>query len=158
MKWKPADRSRVAVMMVSSVLMLALAVVVRASTESPFAPRVRVRWTPDIEDARRTSIEQQFRLQNGTPTENNTWEYDLVDPSPALVTALVGHDDVADTHYIDRSTGMVAPDAPTGTIRVPERRAAALIHSLLFDWFLLFWASATLVSGVWLASDAGTRD
>ena len=154
---KPGARWRVILMLVVSVLILVVAVGVRASTQSPFAPRVRVRWAP-MDDARRIANEQQLHLWNGTRADDNTWEYDLVDPSPASVAALVAHDQVADTHYIDRSTATVAPDAPTGTIRVPERRFAALVHSLLFDGFLLFWASATLVSGVWLASDADARD
>ena len=154
----PGDRARVALMMAASLLILVLAVFVRAATPSPFAPRVRVRWTPSIEDANRVAFERQLHLLNATRAGNNTWEYDLVDPSPASVAALVGHDEVADTHYIDRSTATVAPDAPTGTIRMPERRLAGLVHSLLFDWFVLFWASATLVSGVWLASGVDARD
>ena len=145
-------------MMAVSVLILVLAVFVRASTPSPFAPRVRVRWTPSIADANRAALERQLHLLNGTRAVNNTWEYDLVDPSPASVAALVGHDEVVDTHYIDRSTALVAPDAPTGTIRVPERRFAGLVHSLLFDWFVLFWAAASLVSGVWLTSGADAHD
>ena len=144
--------------MAVSLLMLVGAVVVRTSTPSPFAPRVRVRWAPTVEEADRTALEYHHRLLNGTAAENNTWEYDLVDPSPAAVATLVGQNEVADTHYIDRARGIVAADAPIGTIRVRERRLAAFVHSILFDWFLLFWASATLVSGVSLASGADARD
>jgi hypothetical protein len=152
-----ADRSRVVVIMTVSLLILILAIVVRASTESPFAPRVRVRWTPSITEARRADLERELRLLNGTRTVDDTWEYDLVDPSPESVAALVGHAEVADTHYIDRSRATVAADAPVGTIRVPERRVAALVHSSLFDWLLLFCASTALVSGVRLASGAAVR-
>jgi hypothetical protein len=155
---RPSDRSRVIFMMAVSLLILVFAVVVRVSTPSPFAPRVRVRWTPAAEEARRAALERQLHLRNGSRADDGAWEYDLVDPSPVSVAGLVGHADVADTHYIDRSTATVVADAPSGTLRVPERRMAALVHSLLFDWFLLFWASATLVSGVWLASGADARD
>ena len=146
-------------MMAISLLILILAIVVRASTASPFAPRVRVRWTAAVAEAERAALERELRLRNGTPADdNNTWEYDLVDPSTASVAALVAHDEVDDTHYIDRAAARVAADAPIGTTRLPERRMAALVHSLLFDWVLLFAASATLVSGVWLASDGDSRD
>jgi hypothetical protein len=148
------DRRRVIALMVASVLTLVLSIALRASIESPFAPRVRVRWTPAIAESRRVDLEREFWLFRGTRAEGDTWEYDLVDPSPASVAALIANPDVRDTHYIDRARTMVASDAPIGTIRVRERRLAALVHSILFDWFLLFWASAILVSGVWLASDA----
>jgi hypothetical protein len=156
--FKDSDRSRVVLMMAISLLILILAIVVRASTESPFAPRVRVRWTAAVAEAERAPLERQLRLRNGTPADDNTWEYDLVDPSTASVAALVAHDEVDDTHYIDRAAARVAADAPIGTTRLPERRMAALVHSLLFDWVLLFAASATLVSGVRLASDGNSRD
>ena len=152
------DRRRVIGLMIASVLMLLLSIALRASTESPFAPRVRVRWSPGIEDARRSALEREFWLFRGTRTDGDTWEYDLVDPAPASVAALIANPDVADTHYIDRGRTVVAADAPAGTIRVRERRVAAFVHSILFDWFLLFWASATLVSGVWLASATAGRD
>jgi hypothetical protein len=128
------------------------------STASPFAPRVHVRWSAAADDSRRAALEQRFQLLNGERRDRETWEYDLVDPSPASVTALVAHPWVADTHNIERATGRIAPDAPAGTVRLPERRVAALVHSILFDWFLLFWASSIVVSGVWLAADADARD
>jgi hypothetical protein len=155
---KISDRSTVRVFIAVSVLMLAGATALRASMPSPFAPRVDVRWAATIDDGQRAALEQQFSLRNGVRRDGETWEYDLVDLSTASVAALVAHPGVADTHNIDRAIGRVAPDAPAGTIRLPERRAAALVHSILFDWFLLFWASSIVVSGVWLAADADARD
>jgi hypothetical protein len=155
---KSSDRFPVVAYIAASILILAVAITLRVSTPSPFAPRVRVRWSPTVEERQRAVLERQFSLFKGERHEDETWEYDLVDPSPAFVAALVAHPDVADTHYIDRATGRVASDAPVGTLRVPERRGAAFVHSIVFDWFLLFWASSIVVSGVWLASGADTRD
>jgi hypothetical protein len=152
------DRSNVRLFVVASVVMLPAATVLRASMPSPFAPRVHVRWDAAVGDGQRAALERQFSLLNGERRADETWEYDLVDLSPASVTALVEHPGVADTHNLDRATGRIAPDAPAGTTRLRGRRAAALVHSILFDWFLLFWASSILVSGVWLAADADARD
>jgi hypothetical protein len=155
---KSNDRFRVQVFVVASVLVLAAASVLRVSMPSQFAPRVRVRWSSTLEDGRRAALEQQFSLFRGERHDVQTWEYDLADPSRELVTSLVAYPDVADTHYIERGTGRIASDAPVGTIRLRERWFAALIHSFVFDWFLLFWASAIVVSGAWLASGPAARD
>jgi hypothetical protein len=155
---KNRNRFRVQAFVTVSVLVLAAAIVLRVSTPSPFAPRVRVRWSPTLEDGRRAALERQFSLLRGERHDVQTWEYDLADPSPGLVTSLVADPDVADTHYIERATGRIAPDAPVGTTRLRERLLAAVIHSFVFEWFALFWASAVLVSGVWLASGAAARE
>jgi len=154
---KRSDRSKVRLFIVFSVLILAAATVLRASMPSPFAPRVHVRWAAAVDDSQRAALEQQFSLRDGARRADGTWEYDLVDVAPASVTALVAHPGVADTHNIERATGRIAADAPDGTIRLPERRASVLVHSILFDWFLVFWASSIVVSGVWLAADADAR-
>jgi len=153
-----ADRSKVRAFTVVSVVILAAALAMRASAPSPFAPRVHVRWGASIEDDRRAALERRFSLLNGERRQDDTWVYDLADVAPASVTALIQHPDVADTHYIERDTGRIAPDAPTGRVRLTDRRFAALVHSFVFDWFLLFWASSIVVSGVWLASSPDARD
>ena len=122
------------------------------SAPSPFAPRVHIRWAAGISDAQRTDLERRFALTGRQPRENMTWEYDLVDVSPAAVRALVDHPAVADTHYIDRRSAQIASDAPPGTVRLAERKLAGWIHSSLFEWFMFFWVSALVVSGVRLAS------
>ena len=155
---KNGNRFRVQAFVAASVLVLAAGIVLRMSMPSPFAPRVRVRWSPALEDGRRAALERQFSLFRGQRQDVQTWEYDLADPSPALVTSLVADPDVADTHYIERATGRIAPDAPIGTTRLRERWLATVIHSFVFDWFLLFWASAIVVSGAWLASGPAARD
>jgi len=152
-----ADRRRIRAFAVSSVIMLASSGVLRVSSPSPFAPRVHVRWAAEISDAQRTALERRFALIEGQPRENTTWEYDFSDVSPSAVRALIEDPAVADTHYIDRRSGQVAADAPRGTTRLSQRRLAGWIHSSLFDWFMLLWASSLVVSGVWLASAANSH-
>jgi hypothetical protein len=141
-----------------SMLFFAAAAAVRVYTPSPFAPRVHVRWSTSVESDQRAALERRFSLVNGQQRDADTWEYDLADPSPVSITALIQHPDVADTHYLDRATGSVSPDAPIGTVRLNDRWFAALVHSIVFDWLLLFWASSVIVSGVWLASAPGRRE
>ncbi len=149
-----SHRLRVAAFIAASVLILVAAIALRASTPLPFAPRVRVRWNATLDADQRAALERQFRLFMGESHDHTTWEYDLVDSSPALVAALVAHPDVADTHYLDRSTGRIAPDAPAGSIRLRGRPIAAFVHSIAFNLVLLFWTFSIIVSGVWLASGA----
>jgi hypothetical protein len=152
------DRAKVRAFAAVSVVILAAALAMRASAPSPFAPKVHVRWGAGVDDDQRAALERRFSLLNREHRQDDTWEYDLTDVAPASVTALVQHPSVADTHYIERDTGHIAPDAPTGGVRLTDRRLAALIHSFVFDWFLLFWASSIVVSGVWLASSPDARD
>jgi hypothetical protein len=141
-----------------SIAMLVAATTIRLVAPSAFAPRVHIRWSPAVDDGRRASLEARFHLFHGVPHDRQTWEYDLADPSREAVSALVAHPDVADTHYIERSTGQIAADAPAGTVRLPGRPVTSLVHSSVFDWLMFFWAASVLVSGVWLASAADARD
>jgi hypothetical protein len=137
-----------------STLMLAASVIVRATTPSPLAPRVHVRWIESISDARRAVLERDFTLVAGQRREGTTWEYDLADPSHSTIQILINHPAVVDTHYIDRGVGAIAADAPRGTTRLDRPGAASWIHSSLFDWFVAFWISSFVVSSVRLASAA----
>jgi hypothetical protein len=153
-----SDRGKVRVFLALSIAVLAAAVVVRLSAPSPFAPRVHVRWSPTLPVEQRATLERRFSLVNGERREDETWAYDLVNLELASVTDLIEHPAVEDTHYIDRTTGAVAADAPAGTVRLSGRRLAGVVHSLVFDWFLLFWASSVVVAGVRLASDEAPPD
>ena len=129
----------------------------RAYTISPLAPRVHVRWADDVSDAQRSTIERRFALADGLRRDGATWEYDLTEPSPIAVRALIVEPAIVDTHYIDRESGVVAVDAPLGTTRLTGRRVSGLIHSSLFDWFMSLSVSSLAVSGVWLAFEAKAR-
>jgi hypothetical protein len=152
-----ADRRRMRAVGVFSLTILVGSVALRALAPSPFAPRVNVRWTDALTDTQRRGLERRFALVEGQRQEGTTWVYDLTELSPPAVLALVRDPAVADTHYIDRDTGRVAADARHGTTRLGDRWAAGWIHSTLFEWFILLWVSALVVSGVWLASAADAR-
>jgi hypothetical protein len=151
------ERRRIRALAAASVVMLLATATVRLSAPSPFAPRVHVRWSEDVSDARRTELEGRFSLLQGRQREAATWAYDLLDVTPSSVRELIADPSVADTHYLDRVSGEVAADAPPGTVRLAERRLAAWIHSPLFDWIMFFWASSLIVSGVCLASATDAR-
>jgi len=151
------DRGRVLVYVAVSGIMLASSVTIRLSAPSPFAPRVHVRWAEGIADAQRSQLEERFVLLAGRRRDGSTWEYDLAEPSPSTIQALLRSPAVGDTHYIDRSTGAAAPNAPRGTTRLNQGRLVAWIHSRLFDWLMAFWASSLFVSSVWLACPPDLR-
>lgn len=68
------------------------------------APRVSVRWAPEMAPDDRTARERRYDLRNGERDEGTTWQYDLGDRSRDNIGALV-HDPAAlDTGYIDRET------------------------------------------------------
>lgn len=146
------DRRRILALALFSVIMLAATAALRVWAPSPFAPRVHIRWVAGISDTQRAELERRFGLIEGRRRDDATWEYDLTNVSPSAVSALIADPAVADTHYLDRSSGQVVADAPPGTTRLSERRTAGWIHSSPFEWLMLVWVSSLLVSGVWLAS------
>jgi len=146
------ERGKVRAFAAVSVVMLFATILLRLSTPSPFAPRVHVRWAPEVSPSARAELERRFALATGEQRDATTWEYDLLDLEPASVRSLIAHPAVADTHYLDRDAATVTSDAPAGSIRLADRRFAGWVHSPLFDWFVLLWASSLIVSGVWLAS------
>jgi len=68
----------------------------------PPGARVNVRWQPSVDQGARARLETRFQLTDGERLDEFTWRYDLVDPSPENVRAIVAEPLVADTHHIDR--------------------------------------------------------
>jgi hypothetical protein len=116
-----------------------------------WAPRVNVRWAPDVTEEQRIALEQNFALAMPTFVEGTTWTYDLGDPSPAKVNALVHHPAVEDTHGIDRRAGVVNADAPRGTTRTGSYPLGAWVASETVAWVGLCAAWAVVLSCAWLA-------
>ena len=77
----------------------------------PPGGRVHVRWQPSIDEASRQRLESQFRLLDPEPLEAETWRYNLVDPRPETIRAIVVEAAVADTHDINRGTFTLEPGA-----------------------------------------------
>jgi hypothetical protein len=63
---------------------------------------VHVRWTPDVTDAERVTLERRFRLIAGQRGEGSTWEYQLTDPSTGNIRSIVQHERVDDTAHLNR--------------------------------------------------------
>ena len=70
--------------------------------EPPHPVRLHVRWTADVDDARRGELERQLRLQRGQHSEGTTFVYELDPPSTDAIRAIVQHPSVDDTAHINR--------------------------------------------------------
>lgn len=64
---------------------------------------IHVRWKPDVDAARRSSLEQELALTEGRWTEGTTFAYLLTDPSTGRIRTIVGHPSVDDTEHLNRT-------------------------------------------------------
>jgi hypothetical protein len=71
-------------------------------TAGPPGGRVHVRWQPSVDLSARQHLESQFRLLDPVQLDEETWRYDLADPRPDAIRAIVRDAAVADTHDINR--------------------------------------------------------
>lgn len=106
----------------------------------PHTPvHIRVRWAPALADGLRAELERRFQLTGGRPTDGDTWEYQLSDPSTATIRHIVESDQVDDTAHLnriryrpefaqDRSRQIVASAAAAG--------AAGAVAWLLFGGWI----------------------
>lgn len=133
-----------------SLVVLAAVEVVRRSP-SARAPRINVRWAEGVSDADRTAVERQFRLLQGVHETDRTWAYDAGDPEPARLRALIAHPAVEDTHHLDRTTGVVAVEAPRGTTWLRQDWTAVWRESATLEWVARLSSIWALVSIAWLA-------
>ena len=90
-------------------------------------PRIGVRWAPGTADDDRETIERSFGLVASHSEEDRTWEYDLLDVSPANVMALLSHPLVEDTSGIDRGSGRLVPRDPEPAPEPAHMRAPSLV-------------------------------
>jgi len=94
---------RGALLLVVSFLVLAAAArSILLYFEPPHPIRVHVRWTGDVDEVRRASLEQQLSLTLGEYREGSTWLYVLPSPTTEAIQALVQHPNVEDTQHVDR--------------------------------------------------------
>lgn len=85
----------------------------------PAGALVHVRWASSVDKSTRRALEQRFHLSGGERQDEDTWRYDLRDPSAANLRRLITDRAVADTHHIDRA-GFSIDATATRTTR-PER-------------------------------------
>lgn len=105
---------RTATALGAACLALAMLFPERQALAEP-APRVSIRWVSTLDEAARGEMERRFSLTAAERSDDvsvNAWTYRLLDKSRDNVRALVGHPDVADTHYIDRETFEVEREQP----------------------------------------------
>ncbi len=75
-------------------------------TSAPFFDvfgTVNVRWREGVTDDDRAELERRFALRLGEFQGGRTWQYRLKDLSRSNVTALIGNNEVEDTHGLDRN-------------------------------------------------------
>jgi hypothetical protein len=113
----------------------------------PRGALVTVRWEQSIDATTRQRLQTQFRLTDGEPLDASTWRYDLTDPSPDILRALVVDPAVADTHGIDRRNFTLDGAERTARARMLYGdvlvRAADAVATILIS----FLALLTLVVG-----------
>jgi hypothetical protein len=68
----------------------------------PTGGRIHVRWQAAVDVDTRQRLESQYRLIDPEQLDERTWRYDLVDPRPDTIRAIVNDAAVADTHDINR--------------------------------------------------------
>ncbi|MEQ1573847.1 MAG: hypothetical protein ABL993_06325 [Vicinamibacterales bacterium] len=122
----------------AAVVIGALALVALLPDHPPTEPPVpvNVRWTSGLAADTRAALEQRFSLTEGEATSNpETWVYHITDVSVANVQALVTHQDVKDTHHIDRSTFAVELP-PRPWTKYPDRTLLLVTGVAL--WFCGF--------------------
>ena len=153
---RSGDQTHVRVLAAAAALVLIAVWTIRVFVPGASAPRVHVRWDMDLNDPDRRGLERRFSLLEGERIDGTTWSYDLADPSSTVISEIVGHPSVADTHYIDRANAEVSGDAPPGRTRIHGGLSVAR-DSRLFAWAERFLAALVLLSGVWLLTAARTR-
>src|SRR2546426_4574872 len=94
------------------------------------APRITVRWAPDVTDASRIWIERAREFRVPLHREGRTWSYALLNESPGNIARLLDDPRIADTHLIDRKTFTVFPDAPRGPNRTRHINRIPIFHYL----------------------------
>jgi hypothetical protein len=80
----------------------------RMTIEPATARRFHVRWTADIGDADRASLERKYHLSQARFEGGSTWSYSTGDETHANIRRLVDDPAVADTNGIDRAAGTLA--------------------------------------------------
>ena len=86
------------------VLLCAAAPVAARLLAGPPGGRVHVRWQAAVDEATRQRLESRYRLADPDKLDELTWRYDLIDPRPDTIRAIVNDAAVADTHDINRDS------------------------------------------------------
>ena len=145
------DRRQVGALAMASMLVLAFIGYLDVFVPHAFAPRVYVRWREGVNETARAQNERQLKLLAGERYDGTTWAYDLVDPSPQRIGAIVAHPSVQDTGNIDRSRLTVSDQTRLG--RTPVHGGLSLWRdSPVVQWLTRLASSFLVLSGLWFAT------
>jgi hypothetical protein len=123
----------------------------------PPGGRVHVRWQAAVDEAARQRLESQYRLADPERLDEHTWRYDLIDPRPDIIRAIVNDAAVADTHDINRDA--YALDAAAVRTSRRQRFAAGDAFVSVADALSLSLAVlALLLVGIGSAGHGQTRE
>ena len=145
------DRRQVAALALASALVLTFVGYLNVFVAPVFAPRVYVRWKADTTETMRVQHQRELKLLAGERYEEMTWAYDLADPSPKGVGAIVAHGSVDDTGNIDRSRLTVIDDTRVGRTRL-HGGLSVLRDAPVVPWATRLASSFLLLSCLWLAT------
>ncbi len=106
----PSARVKALVLLSLAVAAVCLAAAGRLIA-GPRGAEIHVRWQPSVDDTGRRTLESRFRLADGQRLDGTTWRYDLTDPRPGNIQAIISDAQVADTHDLDRSTYSISQSA-----------------------------------------------
>jgi hypothetical protein len=114
----------------------------------PRGARVIVRWEESIDATSRQRLQTQFRLADGEPLDASTWRYDLTDPSPDILRAVVLDPAVVDTQGIDRSHFILdSAERTERRVRMPYGNVLVTVADAVAIILITFVALLTLVAG-----------
>jgi hypothetical protein len=104
---------------------------------SPTAPRVHVRWAPEVDDAVRNEREKRYGLTTPAKSDDpHTWSYMLTNGSYENIRALVTDPLVADTNGVDRNAAQVPVETRQETT---ARRLLPIRNAILTEGNALAW-------------------
>jgi hypothetical protein len=101
-------------LLAAALVSLLTALILRVADDQLIAgpyPMVHIRWSAALAGAERSALELQFRIRPAADLGNDTWRYELRDPSRRNVEAIVRHPAIQDTHHLDRRSFVVQADA-----------------------------------------------
>jgi hypothetical protein len=143
---------------VVAALAIALAAGLFVRTPNPL---IHVRWEETVDAPARGALERQFQLLPVEQVGVTTWRYELTETSRANVGAIVGHAAVEDTHFINRTSFAIDPEAPSGPRRPgPLAGPWPTLALALVDYgplILLAFAAAAALRGFGLQPSAAVE-
>jgi hypothetical protein len=116
-----------------------------------------VRWQAAVDEATRQRLESQYRLADPEKLDEQTWRYDLIDPRPDTIRAIVNDTAIADTHDINRE----AYSLDAAAVRTSRRQRFAggdAVVSVADALSGLLAVVALLLVAIGLAGHGQTRD